>query len=313
MSDDRKALLVTVDIPRAELELPRRATPNLQPLDPDETISTGVRMRNGGLDAISLDHRSRRSTDPDEPPPDEIATKFTVVLGNDVYLEGNGLRIKMTGRTVVEIAEEVKVTGRISLERGTITAHGRGFIIEEGSVTFPEGGDPGNPTIVAAAYWDAPDRTRIWVEFKGPLKTGKLTLRSEPAFSKNEIFSILLFGRPDPNMAVAGESVGQGSQGVAVGAGFAAAALTRALAELDENLHVETDTLSGNRTRVKVGYRLARNLRVQGGAAPGRATYREPDRFFAFLEWQFLPKLSLLATRGDRGTSILDVLFQHRY
>ena len=56
-----------------------------------------------------------------------------------------------------------------------------------------------------------------------------------------------------------------------------------------------------------------RGRRVQGGAASGKQTYREPDRFFAFLEWQCLPKLSLLATRGDRGTSILDVLFQHRY
>lgn len=315
MSEDRKALLVGVDIPRARVELPRRATPNLQSLDSDDTIRTGVRIRSGKLSGISLDHRTLRalSADPNAPPPNEIITKFTVVIGNDVYLAGNGLRIQLAGKTLVEIAQEVEVTGRIDLTRGTITAHGRGFTVEVGTVIFPEGGDPANPTIIAAAYWDAPDRTRIWVEFKGPLKTGRLTLRSEPAFSKNEIFSILLFGRPDPNMAVAGAKVDQGSQGVAVGAGFAAADLSRALAELDENLHVETDTLSGNRTRVKVGYRLARNLRVQGGAASGRPTYREPDRFFAFIEWQFLPKLSLLATRGSAGTSILDVLFQHRY
>jgi translocation and assembly module TamB len=213
----------------------------------------------------------------------------------------------------VQIAEEVKVTGRISLRKGTITAQGRTFTVEDGSVTFAEGGDAANPTVVASAYWDAPDRTRIWVEFKGPLKTGKLTLRSEPAFSKNEIFSILLFGRPDPNMAVAGGRADQSSQGVAVGAGFAAADISRALAELDENLQVETDTMSGNRTRAKVGYRLARNLRVQIGAASGKAPYREPDSVFAFLDWQFLPKLSLVATQGNRGTSILDVLFQHRY
>jgi hypothetical protein len=314
MSDDRKALLVTVDIPRARLELPRRATPNLQPLEADETIKTGIRMPNGRLDAISLDHRVRRatSTEPNEPPPDEIATKFTVVLGNDVYLEGNGLHIQISGKTLVDITDEVKVTGRIDLRGGTITAQGRTFTVDLGAVTFPEGGDAANPTVIASAYWDAPDRTRIWVEFKGPLKTGRLTLRSEPAFSKNEIFSILLFGRPDPNMAVNGSKVDQGSQGVAVGAGFAAADLTRALAELDENLQVETDTLSGNRTRAKVGYRLARNLRVQVGAASA-TTLRDKDRFFAFLDWQFLPKLSLVATRGDTGTSILDVIFQHRY
>jgi hypothetical protein len=61
-----------------------------------------------------------------------------------------------------------------------------------------------------------------------------------------------------------------------------------------------------------VGYRLRRNLRVQLGYAPGRS-YREPDTTFLFLDWQFIPKWSLIATRGDRGTSILDVLFQHRY
>ena len=52
---------------------------------------------------------------------------------------------------------------------------------------------------------------------------------------------------------------------------------------------------------------------VQIGAASGKAPYREPDSVFAFLDWQFLPKLSLVATQGNRGTSILDVLFQHRY
>lgn len=314
MSDDRKALLVTIDVPRAEIELPRRATPNLQPLEPDETILTGVRSKNGKLDAIALDQRRRRGggVGTDEPA-EESATHFTVSLGDEVFLEGNGLRIQLSGKTLVQIADEVRVTGRINLKRGTIAAHGRSFTVEEGSVTFLEGGDAANPLIVAAAYWDAPDRTRIWVEFKGPLKTGKLTLRSEPAFSKNEIFSILLFGRPDPNMAVQGQKPGEGSQATAVATGFAAADVSRALAQLDENLQVETDTLSGNRTRTKVGYRLARNLRVQVGYAPGRATYREPDTTFAFLDWQFLPKLSLIATQGNRGTSILDVLFQHRY
>ena len=42
--------------------------------------------------------------------------------------------------------------------------------------------------------------------------------------------------------------------------------------------------------------------------------YWEADRVkLDGVEWQFIPKWSLIGTRGDRGTSILDVLFQHRY
>ena len=66
--------------------------------------------------------------------------------------------------------------------------------------------------------------------------------------------------------------------------------------------------------RAKIGRSFFdRRLKVQLGVAPGRTTYREPDTAYLFLNWQFIPKWSLVATRGDKGTSILDVLFQHRY
>ncbi len=310
MSDDRQALLVTVDVPRADLDLPRREAPTLQLLEPDKHIEVGIRRPNGKLEPILEDRRRAQAAEEEQP----ITTRFTVVLGNQVTLEGQGLNVQLGGKTVIEIAQEVTVTGRIDLRGGSIEVHGRRFTIDRGSVTFPEGGEPSNPTVVASAYWDAPDRTRIWVEFAGPLKSGSLTLRSEPAYSKNEILSILLFGRPDPNMATAGQrptEAGTG-QATAIGSGFVATDINRALAELDENLQIETDTLSGNRTRTKVGYRIGRTLRLQVGYAPGQS-YREPDTTFAFLDWQFLPKWSLLATQGNRGTSILDVIFQHRY
>ncbi|MBX3215297.1 MAG: translocation/assembly module TamB domain-containing protein [Labilithrix sp.] len=319
MSDDRSALLVTVDVPRADVQLPDRSVQSLQPLDPDATVAIGVRGRNGKLDTTAVRrHRggTGRQVATSKSNGGGLVTRMTVSLGNAVQLEGRGLDIALGGRTLVEIAEEVRVTGRIDLRGGTIEVHGRRFTVDRGTVTFPEGGDAGNPTIVAAAYWDSPDRTRVWVEFTGPLKTGNLTLRSEPPYSKNEILSVLLFGRPDPNMAAAdeGAQAGDTSGATAVGSGFIASDLNRVLSEIDESLDIETDTLSGNRTRAKVGRSFFdRRLKVQFGYAPGRTTYREPDTAYVFLNWQFVPKWSLVATRGDRGTSILDVLFQHRY
>ncbi|GEM_PF-1393181 len=320
MSEDRKDLLVTIDVPRADVELPDRNAQQLEPLEPDPTITVGIRRKNGMLDTRAV-RRGRGGAGPQRTTTSAegaLVTRMTVTLGDAVRLEGRGIDVSLTGRTLVEIAEEVSVTGRIDLRGGSAIVHGRAFTVDRGTITFPEGGDPSNPTIVAAAYWDAPDRTRIWVEFAGPLKTGNLSLRSEPPLTKNEILSVLLFGRPDPNMAAAASTDSTGTPGAAsgataVGSGFVTGDLNRLLAEIDPNLDVETDTLSGNRTRTKLGRSFFdRRLKVQVGYAPGRTMY-QPDSTFVFLNWQFIPKWSLVATRGDKGTSILDVLFQHRY
>jgi autotransporter translocation and assembly factor TamB len=319
MSDDRKALLVDVNVPKADVSLPD-STATLQDLDPDPTVTIGVRRQNGKLDTNAVrKHRGGTggASATASKGSEALVTRLNVVLGNEVHLEGRGLDVTLGGRTAVELADELKVTGRIDLRGGTIEVHNRKFNVDRGTVTFPDGGDPGNPTIVAAAYWDAPDRTRVWVEYAGLLKGGKITLRSEPAYSPNEILSVLLFGRPDPNMAAAGATADKGNAAggaTAVGTGFIAADINRALSEIDKDLDIETDTLSGNRTRTKLGKSFFdRRLKFQLGVAPGRTTYREPDTVYLFLNWQFIPKWSLVGTRGDKGTSIVDVLFQHRY
>lgn len=315
MSDDRSALLVAVDVPRAHVELPTRTAQALQPLDPDPTVAVGVRRRDGELDTTAV-VRGRGGTGrgTTSSSRDILTAKMAVALGDRVQLHGRGLDVLLGGRTHVELADDLSVTGSLDLRGGTIEVHGRRFNVEHGTVTFPEGGTPDNPTIIGAAYWDAPDRTRVWVEFAGPLKTGKLTLRSEPAYTKNEILSVLLFGRPDPNMGLDDASgSGNAAGATAVGTGFLAGDFNRVLSELDPDLDVETDTLSGNRARGKVGHSFFdRRVKVQVGYAAG-STYREPDTMYLFLNWHFVPKWSVVATAGNKGTSILDVLFQHRY
>jgi translocation and assembly module TamB len=325
MPADKRALAVTVTVPRAKVTVPTRGTQTLQSMDPDTTIDVGIRRRDGRLVAATerpgAAKRSKAAAaaaaaaaDGTAAPADNLAAHFTVTLGNDVELEGRGVRVFLTGRTLVDIADEIAMTGQITLRQGgTIDVQGRRFIVDRGTVTFAAGDAPTDPIIVAAAYWDAPDRTRIWVEFNGPLKTGKLTLRSEPPYSKNEILSILLFGRADPNQARAGDARPSDTQAATdVGTGLASSGLNQALGDLDEDFDLEQDHTSANRSRTKLGYRLRRNLKVSLGYASG-FSQREPDTTYLFLEWQFVPKWSLIGTRGDRGTSILDVLFQHRY
>lgn len=328
MAPDRSKLLVTADVPRAKVTIPNRTTQNLQSLEPDETVAIGIHRPDGTLavtesrraptaksarDGAALAAVAAEGGVEVEPPPPPLVTRFTVVLGREVELEGRGLKLGLGGRTVAEIADEIAVTGQINLKNGgTIDVQGRKFVVDRGTVTFVAGEDPADPIVIAAAFWDSPDRTRVWVEFNGPLKTGKLTLRSEPPYSKNEILSILLFGRADPNAAPAGDRPSDAQQATAIGAGVASSGLNKALGELDEDFDLEQDRTSANRVRTKVGYRLRRNLKVQIGYASGFST-RELDTTYLFLEWQFIPQWSLIGTRGDKGTSIFDVLFQHRY
>ena len=321
VAPDGHALLVTVSVPRSRVTLPARGTQKLQSLDPDASVSVGIRQKDGtllgGAERPGQAKRTRAAAaaaaagarDTSE----DLLARFTVAIGNEVQLEGRGLKLFLGGRTVIDITDEIDVTGQITLRNGgTIDVQGRKFIVDRGTVTFFEGANPADPLVVAAAYWDAPDRTRVWVEFNGPLSSGKLTLRSEPSYSKSEILSILLFGRADPNQATQGERPSDAQAATALGTGIASSGLNKALGELDEDFDLEQDRTSANRVRTKVGYRLRRNLKVQLGYASG-FSQREPDTTYLFLEWQFIPKWSLVGTRGDRGTSILDILFQHRY
>lgn len=310
MSDDRKDLLLGVEVPRSEVEIPVRSTQTLQSLDADPTVLIGVRDETGALKETR--RRNRRGAGDTTVKESQGKTRVTMTLGDDVSLQGRGVRIGVTGKTVIDIADEVAVTGRLDLKNGTVDVQGRRFTVDHGTVTFPEGSEIDDPQIVAAAYWDAPDRTRVWVEFTGPLKTGSLILRSEPAYSENEILSLLLFGRPDPNMATAGERTNDATKAAAVGAGFASAGLNQALGELSDDIDLEQDQTSHNRLRTKVGYRVRRNLKVQVGYAAG-FSQREPDSAYLFVDWQFIPQWSVIGTRGDKGTSIVDVLFQRRY
>ena len=332
VAPDGRTLAVNVTVPRAKVTVPSRGTQKLQPLDPDKAIDIGVRQSDGRLAAPALrpgEARRKRAAEKAADrnaaagamdgidgiaPTDDLLARFTVTLGNDVQLEGRGVRIYLTGRTIIDLGTEIAMTGQIALRQGgTIDVQGRKFVVDRGTVTFNRGDDSADPIVVAAAYWDAPDRTRIWVEFNGPIKTGKLTLRSEPAYSKNEILSIMLFGRADPNQGRAGDARPSDTQAATdVGAGVISSGLNQALGDLDEDFDLEQDKTGANRTRTKVGYRLRRNLKVQIGYAAG-FSQREPDTTYLFLEWQFIPQWSVIGTRGDRGTSILDVLFQHRY
>ena len=79
----------------------------------------------------------------------------------------------LSGNVTAEVGDKTVVRGQIHVRDGKLDVQGKSFEIETGTVTFV--GDPANPEINVTAGWTAQDGTRIFADYIGPLKTGKVT------------------------------------------------------------------------------------------------------------------------------------------
>ena len=211
-----------------------------------------------------------------------------------------------------------------------------------GKGTWSIGTDPSNPTVTAAARWDSPAGYVVYADYSGSVRDGKLTLRSEPVLTQDEILSLAIFGEPEDTVATsdsAGTSGGIGSSGratgdtaasaersggsngtgaagtaVSIAGGSATKGLNRALSNvtsLDVSTRIDTSTGSA---RPEVVVQLTRRLttrvtRALGEPAPGQS----PDRTFLTLELRLKQSWSASAVVGDHGASTLNLIWRKRY
>jgi translocation and assembly module TamB len=308
---------VTVGIPAMRLQLPRVATHDVQALGALPGVRTGVARRPGEFEPVPLGagegpgaaHASQRAP-----------MRLTVRLGKDVEVTRSDLDVRLAGDPTITVGDAVTAKGQVRLTRGTLDVKGKSFKIDEGTITFVD--DPTNPQVVLTASWPAPDGTTIFADFVGPLKTAKVHLRSEPSRSNDEILALLLFGTTDQSAASStGDSAQVGAaQGVA--GNVASEQLNEALSGvngalgrmgLESSLTTKVDT-SQSTPRPEVEVQIARDLTVQLAAVLGVPLPGvNPDRYLLTFGWRFLQRWSLEMTRGDQGTTILDVVWQHRY
>ncbi len=318
-SPDGRETNVTVDIPSLHARLTPTTPHAVQSLDDAENIRVGVLSRGPAgepprMRAIALDDRP-----PDRPAsavPPSLGMNVAIRLGSDVIVErGKSLKVQLAGTPRIRVTDRPRASGQIELLRGAIDVSDRRFQIDRGVVTFVD--DPANPVVVLTASWTAPDGTRVFVDFKGPLQTGGITLRSEPARSQDELFQLVVFG------AVAGSSAtpygeeksNNRARAGAAASGLATAGLNKGIERLTGlDVSTKVDTSSGPNPRPEVELRIARDVSVQlafvlGTPPPGT----NPDRTYATIDWRFMGSWSLATTFGDQGTSIADVVWRHRY
>ncbi|MDP9034432.1 MAG: translocation/assembly module TamB [Myxococcota bacterium] len=314
-SPDRQALKIDVAMPSLHVALPETSTHAVQDLDPAEPEThAGVYVAPGKFVVLPLDGFDAQQQELASTPA-TIGKKLTVTvhLGEDVQVDrGADLRVDMDGDLVANVAGAIDVTGRIQLKGGKLDVQGKSFEIQSGTATFL--GDPSNPEVNVTAAWTASDGTRVYAEYIGPLKTGKVVLRSEPMRPQNEILALVLFGSAD-GLAPSASSSQQSSStaqsaGTTVGS-FASGGLSKGLDKLTGmQITAKVDT-SQAYTRPEVAVQIARDISLQIAVvlgAPGGV-----DTTLATIDWRFLKNWSLETTVGNLGTSIADVVWQHRY
>ncbi len=308
---------VKVDVPTMQLQLPTTTTNAVQKLGTIEGVTVGMK-RGAAFVPTRLEGPTQDATKVDRT---SSPLHLTVALGSDVVVKrGTQLQVYLGGSPTITVSDDVHASGQVRLLRGTLDVQGKLFTIENGTVTFVD--DPTNPQVVLTASWAAPDGSTIYANFVGPLKTGKVTLQSDPSHTQNEILSLILFGTTDEQAPGASGTSAQANAGVGAAGGAATAPINQALGGVNQALD-NIGLAGGITTRVdtsqatprpEVEVQIARDLSIQvawvlGVPPPGS----NPDSTLFTLDWRFLRSWSLETTVGDAGTSILDLIWQHRY
>lgn len=314
-SEDGERLDVALKVPTLHVQLPRSIGHSVQALEPNEDVRVGFHDTSSGgahFVAVPLSKPTAQRREPD-------ATNVVMVidLGDDIGIRRDTtLDVVIQGRVKVDIAGETKVTGQIRLTRGRLELEGRIFTVDRGLVSFT-GGDPSNPYIQAMAHWDSPTKTRVYAEFSGTPTSGKLTLRSEPALSQDEILSLVLTGTSNGQIGASappGQDGGAGVQAVGLAGGVVTEGLNKIISGFTSRLSTRIDSSDANNPQPQIVVQLSKSISASlgyklGVPAPGD----NPDRAELTVDWRFINNWSLTAAVGDQGSTALDVEWRYHY
>jgi len=212
---------------------------------------------------------------------------------------------------------EATLHGHVLLYDGRVDVVGNFFDLEENNARVVFDGDPGNPKLNVTARWDAPDGTRVFADVTGPLRDPRIQFRSEPAMPQAEILALVLFGTQTEGAGTTTtgptDGSGSGSAATDVGGGVASAGINMLLKDLSPVVSTRIDTSRGQSPSPTLVVQVSRDVTAEATYIAEEATLDKSDRYLLTFDWRFLRQWSLRITRGNAGTSVLDVLWQHRY
>jgi len=321
---------IDIALPRFHLELPNETARSSQKLDDEPTVRMGTHTEEGFVTLLREPPpkaSTKASTKPTTKPTAEGTGKSSapaggvlvrIALGREVRVyRTNAIDAWLSGKVHALLrGSRLEVSGAVQVDRGFVEIQGRRFGIEHAMASFDPTRPPEDPTVTATAVYDAPDATRIFADYTGTAETGKLRLYSDPALEQTEILSLIAFGTREGGES-SGGNTGAGAVGTAAsaGGGIAAQGLNKVLSNItpvDITTRVDTSDAQDPRPEVavaitdkvsaSVGYRVSLPM-------PGQ----NPDRSMLRVEYRFRPRWLLETTVGDKGTSIVDLVWKLRY
>jgi translocation and assembly module TamB len=318
----KEALVASVRIPSLNLELPASIGRNVQSLEENEEIVT-----------------SHPINKPEEETREEGAQKVVVNIDLDrANIKGSmvdvSLKTSDQNPLRIELTDKTRIYGDIETIAGRLNVMSKEFEIERVLVHM-RGLDEPNPYVNATVRWDAPDGSRVFIDFVGsvdPLTEEKIRFRSDPTRTKQEIIGLLLLGSDYEHGTVAGGSAGESktptrSTGNAAGglaAGFVADQFSGLLADSGISTSVGTTdegalktglVYEKGTTRTQVTYEGVGSGSASAPRSAGGASQRT-GRTEVSVDWRFQRNWMLrgmVGVGGDQPSSGLDLLWQYRY
>ena len=302
-------MLVDIQLPKLEAELNRQSPRKVLPLVGNPAI-----------------HVLQPTAEPDSSPTGpELDWRLAFHLGNQVLLTRRDLSIPMTGAPVIDLGTKTEVTGYLTLmQGGRFPVLGKTFIIQQGTVSF-DTGDISDPRLTVSSSWRAPDATIIYADVSGKLSQLKLTLRSDPPMSQQEVYARLVGGLttstrdqyatgPDQEQAPSGTAaIGPGAEILGLNELLAGTPLRR--------VEILIDTTSEGSQSYTAAFQLTHDiwismtyLRTDDPSGSGTTSLDSTAYNFVSgaVDWRFLPDYTIRVEFGSAGGAI-DLLWQHFY
>jgi translocation and assembly module TamB len=326
-SDHQRRTTLTIDVPKLAVELPQVTKTGVQSLDDDDRknkeIKVGVYRGPSTFTELPLSREDTRQDESSSAKAKEQGSRLDVdvKLGAVTISRGNSARVVVAGNPKVTIASGddsggTTITGEVHTTTGWVDVQGKRFEIDKASIVF-NGESPPNPIVTATAQWEAGDGTKVYVDFVGPVKTGKVTMRSEPPLSKDEILALVVFGSPEganPTGTSGSSQTGATSAALGVGGGIAAQGLTQALDDLAGiQATARIDTTMTNNPKPELEVQISPRITIGYAHVVGTPPITQPDINLGKFQWRFHARWSLETTVGDRGTAMFDAVWQKRY
>jgi len=312
LAPDGHGVVADVTLPKLYVDLPQSTGHSVQSLDPDPDVAVGFRESGARFTVVELAKPAEAR------PATATRTHVAFHFGNEVWVtRGSMLKLQLRGGPVIDITDKVHVSGQILATAGTIEVQSKKFEIDRAAVSFVSD-DPSDPQVVASAHWQAPSKTTVTVDVTGTAEKLKLAFHSSPELPQDAILSLILFG--DENGSLISANGGSGDSADVNGAaglagGVVAQGVNKAISGITTvDVTTRLDTSQSQNPRPEIALQLTRDVSATfsynlGLPAPGQ----NPDLAQLIVDYRFVHNWSVLATLGDVGSTILDLLWQYRY